>query len=64
MKVTSAILKIDDVTADVGHLYKVEKTAAAVILKIDDLTEDVDHLERAEKTTASNGDDVREEGSK
>ena len=50
---TAAILKKDDVTKDVGHLYRVENTVASAILKGDDVTEDDNHLERMKKTTTT-----------
>ena len=56
---TAAIFKSDDVMEDVGHLYKVEKTAASAIWKSDAVTEDVGHVERVEKTAATNGDAAR-----
>ena len=49
---TAAILKYDDVTDDVGRLFRVEKTAASAILKRDDVTEEDGHLERMQKTAA------------
>ena len=53
MTAASAILKSDDVTEDVGHLYKVDKTVASAILKSDNVMEDFGHVYKVEKTAAS-----------
>ena len=47
----------DNVTEDVGHLEKVEKTTMSAILKNDEVTEDVGHLERMRKNAAEDASD-------